>query len=205
MVVVHTRLHMRCCDHHLHAVPTREAQEFERLLDLLRAVVDAGKQVVVQVDHPSSLSGRDKRSVTASFGAVPSNSTACTRAAIGISMSCRRPRATTARVVATPSAIMRMPARMSCSFRPRPTSNPTERLRLKAPVQVRTRSPAPAKPAKVAGRPPRRVPERAISPLPRVIRAPRLFLPKPSPPAMPGAIATTIFTGPPSPTPTQAL
>ena len=51
----------------------------------------------------------------------------------------------------TPSATMLMPARISSSERPLPSSKPTWRLRLSAPLQVRTRSPRPARPLSVSG------------------------------------------------------
>ena len=55
---------------------------------------------------------------------------------------------------ATPSATIFMPARISGSERPRASSMPTWRLRLRLPVQVSTRSPRPLRPASVSRRPP---------------------------------------------------
>ena len=50
-----------------------------------------------------------------------------------------------------PSATWCMPATISASSRPRPSSIPTWRLRERSPVQVSTRSPMPARPRKVSG------------------------------------------------------
>ncbi len=57
-------------------------------------------------------------------------------------------------VVFTPSATIFMPARISGSERPRASSMPTWRLRLRLPVHVSTRSPSPLKPAGVSRWPP---------------------------------------------------
>src|SRR5207249_3419391 len=124
-VVVDPGFHVRRGHHHLHAVAPGDTQELQGLLDLLRPVVDAGQEMVVQIDHASSFfSGRASREATASRGDVPPNSTALTCPAIGISTPCVSARATTARVVATPSATIRIPERTAWSFRPRPTSRP---------------------------------------------------------------------------------
>ena len=62
---------------------------------------------------------------------------------------------TAAFVVSTPSATMPcIPAMISSSLRPLPSSTPTVRLRESPPVQVSTRSPRPASPAIVSRRPP---------------------------------------------------
>ena len=137
----------------------------------------------------------------ASRGARPWSSTACICSLIGISTRNLRANSTVAAVVPTPSATMRIALRMSASFRPLPNSTPTERLRLSAPVQVSTRSPIPARPARVSRCPPRAVASRVISARPRVIRAAMVFEPSPSPSHAPAAIAMTFFTAPPSSTP----
>ncbi len=58
-------------------------------------------------------------------------------------------RSTAAFVVLIPSATIFMELTISSSFRPCANSTPTVRFRLRSPVQVRTRSPSPASPARV--------------------------------------------------------
>ena len=82
-----------------------------------------------------------------------------------------RPVPSRAPAVPTPSATMCMPASISSSERPLPSSMPTCRLRLSAPVQVSTRSPRPASPLNVSGRAPSATARRVISARPRVISA----------------------------------
>ena len=72
-------------------------------------------------------------------------------AVIGSSTPWRAPSSRAAWAVRTPSATMRCPRRTSSSERPRPSSMPTWRLRLRCPVQVSTRSPSPLRPASVSG------------------------------------------------------
>src|SRR5438876_7707230 len=102
--------------------------------------------------HGGSNSGRAARSIrslTARWGSLPSKSTAHTSRTMGISTRWRSARAFAALAVPTPSATVRVPARISASFFPCPSWIPTDRFRLSPPVQVRTRSPIPERPAKV--------------------------------------------------------
>src|SRR3972149_6262521 len=80
---------------------------------------------------------------------------------MGTSTPSFRPSSWAALVVLTPSATLCMPARMSASFLPLPSSRPTVRLRDRSPVQVSTRSPSPARPAKASGAAPGGTPPRA--------------------------------------------
>jgi len=59
----------------------------------------------------------------------------------------------------------------------------------------------PARPASVPETAPRATARRVISASPRVMSAARAFSPRPSPSAMPVAIAMTFFSAPPSSTP----
>jgi len=77
--------------------------------------------------------------------------------------------------------------------------NANSRLRERPPVQVRTRSPKPAKPAIVSARPPQATTRRVISARPRVINAATELCPKPRPSQIPAAIATTFLSAPPVP------
>ena len=63
--------------------------------------------------------------------------------------------------------------------------------------QVATRSPRPARPAKVRGSAPMAMPRRVISARPRVMRDARVFSPSPLPEAMPQARAMTFLQAPP--------
>lgn len=69
------------------------------------------------------------------------------------------------------------------------------------PVQVRTKSPIPARPPMVMGWAPLATAKRVISTNPRVIKAALALLPKPKPSEMPHAMASTFFRAPPSSTP----
>ena len=83
-------------------------------------------------------------------------------------------------VVATPSTTCSpMVAAAALGLRPEPTSAPKRRLRLWGPVAVRTRSPMPARPVTVSGRPPNRSTRRDISASPRVMRAALALWPSP--------------------------
>ncbi len=144
------------------------------------------------------------RSLRASIGFFPSKSTRCTSSAMGISTFHLRASPTMARVVATPSATMRMPARMSSRRSPRPMRSPTARLRPWRLAQVTMRSPMPARPAKVARFAPRRTPSRPISTEPRVMRAALALSPRPQPSMIPAARATTFFAAPANSTPTTS-
>ena len=114
---------------------------------------------------------------------------------MGISTPCWRARASVAAVVPTPSAIMRMCPRISASGRPRPSSTPTERLRLSDPVAVSTRSPNPARPESVSRRPPMAVANLVISARPPSTRAAMVFAPKPSPAHTPGRDSDHVLHG----------
>lgn len=70
------------------------------------------------------------------------------------------------------------------------------------PVQVRTRSPIPARPPMVMGWAPLATAKRVISTSPLVIKAALALLPKPNPSDMPQAMANTFFNAPPNSTPT---
>jgi hypothetical protein len=123
------------------------------------------------------LSGLDINSSQAARAALPSYSTACTSLVMGISTPSRAASSMTARVVLTPSATSFIPESTSASARPRPSSCPTWRLRERLPVQVRTRSPRPARPISVSRRAPCARAKRDISARPRVMSAATLFVP----------------------------
>ena len=69
------------------------------------------------------------------------------------------------------------------------------------PVQVRTRSPMPAKPPMVMGWAPLATASRVISTSPLVISAALALLPNPRPSEMPQAMARTFLRAPPISTP----
>ena len=71
--------------------------------------------------------------------------------------------------------------------------------------QVATRSPSPARPAKVSGSAPSATPSLLISARPRVIREARLLSPNPMPAAIPTARAITFFPSPPSSQPITSV
>src|SRR6266545_1823560 len=125
--------------------------------------------------HCSALSSRSIRSVMACRGALPSNSTFATSRAIGSSTPWRSPRATAVRVVFTPSTTAFFPASACSRDFPCPSSTPRLRLRDRAPVAVRMRSPIPARPANVMASAPSATPSRVISARPRVISAARVL------------------------------
>ena len=120
---------------------------------------------------------------------------------MGISTPARRASSRAAAQVFTPSAIILVVARIFSIARPRPSSTPTARFRLSAPLQVRTRSPMPASPAKVSRCPPKAQTSRVISARPRVSNAATVFAPKPSPSQTPAAMAITFFSAPANSTP----
>src|SRR5437879_8550545 len=120
--------------------------------------------------HDRSISGRAARtirSVTARRGSLPSKSTAHASRTMGISTRWRSARVFAALAVPTPSATVRVPARISASFFPCPSWTPTDRFRLSPPVQVRTRSPIPESPAEVRAAAPIAWPRRPVSAKPR--------------------------------------
>src|SRR5438445_12785633 len=155
--------------------------------------------------HCSALRSRSIRSAMASRGALPSNRIAATSREIGSSTSWRSASATAARAVRTPSATLWRPACACSSVLPCPSSTPRLRLRDRAPVAVRMRSPMPARPANVSGSAPSATPSRVISASPRVISAARGLWPMPSPSTMPAARAITFFSAPPSSTPRTSV
>ena len=87
------------------------------------------------------------------------------------------------------------------SVSPCASATPSARLRLRLPVVVSTRSPMPARPAKVSGSAPSATPSRVISASPRVMSAARGLWPSPRPSRMPAATAITFLSAPPSSTP----
>ena len=80
---------------------------------------------------------------------------------------------------------------------PEPSSQPSEKFRDCVELQVRIKSPAPAKPDSVSGLAPLATPNLTISAKPLVTIAAREFSPKPLPFTIPQAIAITFFTAPP--------
>src|SRR5215203_5718319 len=151
-------------------------------------------------DHAScsARSSRFMSSCTASLAGWPSNRMRCTVATMGISTPSRAASACALLVVVTPSAMVSFPASASASVAPFPTATPTARLRLSEPVHVNTRSPIPARPAKVAGFAPSATPSRVISASPRVMSAACELKPSPTPSTMPAATAITFLSAPPS-------
>src|SRR5437016_7550833 len=155
--------------------------------------------------HCSALRSRSIRSAIACRGALPRNRTSATCSAIGSSTPWRRPSSTAARAVLTPSATDCFPASACSTVRPWPMATPRLRLRDKAPVAVRMRSPIPASPANVRGFAPSATPNRVISARPRVITAARVLYPNPRPSRIPAATAMTFLSAPPSSTPMASV
>src|SRR5881397_1039596 len=153
----------------------------------------------------SAFSSRSIRSLTAWRGGLFSNSTFATSRAIGSSTPWRSPSATAVRVVLTPSTTAGFPASACSSVFPCPSATPSVRLRDRAPVDVRIRSPIPARPANVIGCAPSVTPSRVISASPRVIRAARVLNPSPRPSRIPAARAITFLSAPASSTPTTSV
>src|SRR5712664_2011074 len=154
---------------------------------------------------PSALSSRSIRSLTAWRGGLFLNSTLATSRAIGSSTPWRSPKATAVRVVLTPSTTAGLPASACSSVLPCPSATPSVRLRDRAPVDVRIRSPIPARPANVIGCAPSVTPSRVISASPRVIRAARVLNPSPRPSRIPAARAITFLSAPASSTPITSV
>src|SRR5712664_929602 len=154
---------------------------------------------------PSALSSRSIRSLTAWRGDLFLNSTLATSRAIGRSTPWRSPKATAVRVVLTPSTTAGLPASACSSVLPCPSATPSVRLRDRAPVAVRIRSPIPARPANVIGWAPSVTPRRVISARPRVIRAARVLKPSPRPSRIPAARAITFLSAPASSTPITSV
>src|SRR3989454_10582548 len=155
--------------------------------------------------HCSALRSRSIRSAIACRGALPRNSTSRTCSAVGSSTPWRRPSSTAARAVLMPSATDCFPASACSTVRPCPMATPRLRLRDKAPVAVRMRSPIPASPANVRGFAPSATPNRVISARPRVITAARVLYPNPKPSRIPAATAMTFLSAPPSSTPMASV
>src|SRR5688500_3703728 len=99
----------------------------------------------------SARSSRVLGSPMAGRGSLPSRGIRSPAATMGISISSRDASACALSVVYTPSATVSRAASDSSRRFPWPISIPSCRLRLKAPVQVSTRSPIPANPANVDG------------------------------------------------------
>src|SRR5256712_7686490 len=148
--------------------------------------------------------GRSRSEVSASVGALPSKSTAPTSSQMGMLTAWRRASASAEVTVRTPSATMRVRYSRAATVSPRVSAMPSWRLRERLPVHVRTRSPKPASPARVADIAPSATASRVISASPRVMSAARAFSPRPSPSTRPVAIAITFFSAPPVSTPTTS-
>ena len=117
---------------------------------------------------------------------------------IGISTPCVRARSSTGPADFAPSATWVVIAATSATGMPRPIISPNVRFRDSGELQVATRSPIPASPAKVCWSAPSAAPSRVISARPRVISVARVLSPQPMPTAMPTPSAMTFFTAPPS-------
>src|ERR1700692_1873446 len=161
--------------------------------------VESSQRSILQI---SDLAARVINSSMACCGGFPFSRMANICSVIGISTFFWRAKPVAALVVSTPSATAPcMPAIISGSLRPLPSSTPTLRLRERSPVQVRTKSPSPASPAIVSRRPPQATTRRAISASPRVIRAATELWPKLRPSQTPAAMAITFLRAPPNSTP----
>ncbi len=123
---------------------------------------------------------------------------------MGSSTPCLRARLTAASAVPTPSTTIGEDASASFKVAPRPMASPSRRFRLCRLVAVAIRSPIPASPAKVSRLAPRTSPSLEISASPRVISAAFVESPKPSPSAIPAAIAITFLSATPISTPTTS-
>ena len=88
---------------------------------------------------------------------------------------------------------------------PPPSAAPKVRLRDSGEAQVATKSPMPARPAKVRASAPSAAPNRVISARPRVIRVAKVLSPRPCPAAMPQASAMTFLVAPPISQPTTSV
>ena len=132
----------------------------------------------------------------------PSCTTARTASQIGSSTPSLRAMSVTVTALTTPSTTAGRPASRASAVSPRPRPSPKEKLRDCSLEQVSVRSPSPARPLTVSRAPPRASARRLISARPRVISAARVLAPKPTPWAMPQAMAMTFFTAPPTSTPT---
>src|SRR5437870_274417 len=148
--------------------------------------------------------GRSRSEASASVGALPSKSTAPTSWQMGMLTPWRRASASAEVTVRTPSATMRVRSSTAATVSPFVSAMPSWRLRERLPVHVRTRSPKPASPARVADIAPSATASRVISASPRVMSAARAFSPRPSPSTRPVAIAITFFSAPPVSTPTTS-
>src|SRR5438445_335537 len=125
--------------------------------------------------------GRSRSEASASVGALPSKSTAPTSWQMGMLTPWRRASASAEVTVRTPSATMRVRSSTAATVSPFVSAMPSWRLRERLPVHVRTRSPKPASPARVADIAPSATASRVISASPRVMSAARAFSPRPSP------------------------
>src|SRR5881396_3591824 len=179
--------------------------ELANLADREKLLHRLGGRAAAHRPPPSAFSSRSIRSLTAWRGGLFWNSTLATSRAIGSSTPWRSPSATAVRVVLTPSTTAGLPASACSRVFPCPSATPRVRLRDKAPVAVRMRSPIPARPANVIGCAPSFTPRRVISASPRVISAARVLKPSPSPSRIPAARAITFFSAPASSTPTTSV
>src|SRR5581483_11895764 len=140
----------------------RRAQEPELALPIpehVRLQIRQRAHIPDRIELPSRLSrhqsdsARNSRSMSSAIDSragFPSNRILWTPATIGMSTPTRSANLRALRAVVTPSATVSLPTMASASVAPWPTATPSARFRLKAPVQVRTRSPMPARPANVA-------------------------------------------------------
>ena len=165
---------------------------------------------LIESDLASSVSAsaRCRRSISASSAVRTSVAAGEHLGHLRRRSAARRRSARRARARRRSSARLRRPSscRPGCrrSARPRASSMPTWRLRLRVPVQVSTRSPRPLRPASVSRRPPAAQASRVISARPRVISAASALCPSPSPSTTPAAIAMMFFSAPPISTPTTS-
>src|SRR6266511_6080256 len=132
------------------------------------------------------------------------SSTAQTPSVIGSSIPRRCERSRSTGAVVSPSTVCPIVAAASSGEAPRAISSPAARLRPCRDSQVTIRSPMPARPANVSGRPPHASPSRAISTSPRVISAALPLSPSPSPSTPPAASAITFFAAAHSSTPVMS-
>src|SRR5260370_23805317 len=149
----------------------------------------------------SPFSDRSIKHRIASCGEAPACNIWNIWLAIGISTPYRAARSTAASVGFIPSPTIFIDLTISSSLRPRASSIPTVRFRLRSPVQVNTRSPKPVRPDRVCALPPMATARRVISASPRVMSAAIALCPSPIPCNTPSPMATTFLIEPPTSTP----
>mmetsp|Transcript_25590 Transcript_25590/g.35330 ORF Transcript_25590/g.35330 Transcript_25590/m.35330 type:complete len:232 (-) Transcript_25590:449-1144(-) len=102
---------------------------------------------------------------------------------------------------ATPSKFFALSSKMSAMVSPLPSLTPTVRLRDCPPLHVNIRSPIPASPLIVAGKPPSASATWLISRQARVTSMAVVLWPSPMPSTAPAISANTFFSAPPIKTP----